>query len=56
MWRPAYLWAASDRTHDIARTVAFLASSGAGYITGAEIVVDGGMFAGLAARQTADDH
>ncbi|MEU7833764.1 MULTISPECIES: SDR family oxidoreductase [unclassified Nonomuraea] len=40
---------------DIARTVAFLASSGAGYITGAEIVVDGGMFASLAAAQSAND-
>lgn len=40
---------------EIARTVAFLASSGAGYITGAEIVVDGGMFAGLAAAQSAND-
>ncbi|TYK43120.1 SDR family oxidoreductase [Actinomadura decatromicini] len=34
---------------EVARTVAFLASPSAAYITGAEIVVDGGMFAGLSA-------
>jgi NAD(P)-dependent dehydrogenase (short-subunit alcohol dehydrogenase family) len=37
---------------EVARAIAFLASPSASYITGAEIVIDGGMFAGLTAAQS----
>lgn len=37
---------------EVARIVAFLASSAAGFVTGADIVVDGGMFAGLSTART----
>jgi hypothetical protein len=42
---------AKRRNDDVGRAIAFLASPAAGFITGAEIAVDGGMFTGLTSHK-----
>ncbi len=48
--KPGIPWGRPGDAHEIAATIAFLASDGAGYLTGSSVVVDGGLLLMAAVR------